>query len=218
MRRLILIPFLVVVILLAIAGGVGYWIYNGYYYYSTDDAQVNSQIVNIAGTASGQLNTFSVKQGDKVTAGQVIGSISTVSATTGKPVTVDVTSPIDGTIVQTSAVEGQVVSPGLALAQVTNLSNVNVIAYVDEGSINNIKLNQDVDVKVDAYNSTTYTGHVQQIVQSTAGEFSLLPTEDNASGNFTKVAQRVPVIISLDSNGGNNLLPGMSAEVTIHVH
>jgi len=45
-----------------------------------------------------------------------------------------------------------------------------------------------------------------------------LPTQDNASGNFTKVGQRIPVIISLDGAGGKTLLPGMSASVTIHIH
>jgi multidrug resistance efflux pump len=217
MRRLILIPLLIVVVVLAIVGGVGYWLWNSYYYYNTDDAQVNSQIVNIASTASGQLNTLDVKMGDKVTAGEVIGTVTTVSQTTGKPATVNVTSPIDGTIVQLNVAQGQVVTPGLAIASVTNLNSVNVIAYVDESAINNIKLNQDVDVKIDAYSNTSYTGHVQQIVQAAAGEFSLLPTTDNASGNFTKVSQRIPVIISLDGNGGNNLMPGMSAEVTIHI-
>lgn len=217
MRRLILIPLLITVVLLAIVGGIGYWVYNSYYYYNTDDAQVNGQIVNISSTASGQLNTLSVKQGDKVTAGQVIGTIST-TGTNGATNSVNVTSPIDGTIVQTPAVQGQSVTPGVAIAQVTNLSNINVIAYVDENTIDNVKLNQNVDVHVDAYGSTSYTGHIQQIVQATAGQFSLLPTQDNASGNFTKVGQRVPVIITLDSNGGNNLMPGMSAEVTIHLH
>jgi multidrug resistance efflux pump len=55
-------------------------------------------------------------------------------------------------------------------------------------------------------------------VPATAGSFSLLPTQDNASGNFTKVAQRVPVIISVDGNGGKAILSGMSVEVTIHLH
>jgi multidrug resistance efflux pump len=72
-------------------------------------------------------------------------------------------------------------------------------------------------VTVDAYSGTTFTGHIQQIVQATAGSFSLLPTQDNASGNFTKVSQRIPVIVTLDGNG-KDLVPGMSAQTTIHLH
>ncbi len=216
MRRLIIVPVLIVVALLAILGGIGYYFYNSYMFYSTDDAQVNGQIVNISALAPGQLTTLSVKQGDRVTAGQTVGTV-TVAGANGQSNTQDITSPIDGTIVQVAAVQGQGVAAGLTVAQVTNLNNLNVVAYVDEGTINNVSVGQQVDVKVDAY-STSYTGHIQQIVQATAGSFSLLPTQDNASGNFTKVGQRVPVIVNINGNGGNDLVPGMSAEVTIHLH
>ena len=57
-----------------------------------------------------------------------------------------------------------------------------------------------------------------QIVQATAGQFSLLPNQDPTSGNFTKVGQRIPVVISLDGTAGKAIVPGMSAEVTIHLH
>lgn len=216
MRRLILVPVLIVVALLAIVGGIGYYFYNGYMYYSTDDAQVNGQIVNISALAPGQLTTLTVKQGDKVTSGQTIGTV-TVAGANGQSSTQDITSPIAGTIVQVPAVQGQGVAAGLTVAQVTDLNNLNVVAYVDENTINNVSNGQQVDVKVDAFN-TSYSGHVQQIVQATAGSFSLLPTQDNASGNFTKVGQRVPVLVNINGNGGNDLVPGMSATVTIHLH
>ncbi len=219
MRRMILVPVLIVLAVLAIIGGIGYYIYNGYMYYATDDAQVNGQIVNVSAPGNGQLATLSVKQGDKVTSGQTIGTISVAgTGANAQATTVNVTSPINGTIVQVPAIQGQSVAAGLTVVQVTDLSNLNVIAYVDENTINNVSNGQQVDVKVDAFNGTTYSGHVQQIVQATAGSFSLLPTQDNASGNFTKVGQRVPVIVNLNGNGGNDLVPGMSAQVTIHLH
>ncbi|GLV57998.1 multidrug resistance protein A [Dictyobacter sp. S3.2.2.5] len=227
MRRMIFVPILIMIAILAIAGGAGLWFLNNYNNYQTDDAQVTGHILSVSSPQAGQLTTMSVKLGDKVTAGQTIGTITTApttgtSATTvaaaAKPATVDVTSPIDGTIVQVPAVQGQGVTPGATLAQVADLSNLTITAYVDEGAINNIKMNQDVDVTVDAYSGTTYKGHVQNIVSATANSFSLLPSSDNASGNFTKVSQRIPVIISFGDNGGNNIVPGMSAEVTIHVH
>jgi len=223
MRRMIFIPVLVVLALLAIAGGVGYYIYNNYTYYKTDDAQVTGSIVSVSTPMSGQLSAYSAKVGQTVTAGQVIGTITsptTTSATgtTTTPRTMDITSPIDGTIVQAMAVQGQNVNPGLTVAQVTNLGKLTITAYVDENIINNVSQGQKVDVTIDAYSDTTYTGRVQQIVQATAGSFSLLPTQDNASGNFTKVGQRVPVIISLDGNGGKDIVPGMSATAIIHIH
>ncbi|EFH88562.1 HlyD family secretion protein [Ktedonobacter racemifer] len=217
MRRLILVPVLVFVALLAIAGAGAYWFYNSYNFYSTDDAQISGQILNISSPQAGQLTQLNVKQGDKVQAGQVIGSVAAV-AQTGQKVNVNLTSPIDGTIVQETGVEGQLVSAGLSLAQVVDLSKLNVTAYVDETQLNNIKNGQDVDVSVDAYSGESFTGHIDHIVQATAGQFSLLPSSDNSSGNFTKVGQRVPVVVSLDGNGGHTLVPGLSATVKIHLH
>ena len=222
MLRLILTPLLIVVAVLAIGGSIAYVIYNNYMFYNTDDAQVNGTIVNISAPTAGVLATLTVKVGDTVSAGQPIGTVTPalVASTSGKGASavVNVTSPINGTIVQVPAVTGQGVVPGLPIAQVTDLSQVNIIAYVNEGAINNISNGQSVDITVDAYSGTSLSGHVQQIVQATAGQFSLLPTQDNASGNFTKVGQRIPVLISLDGTGGKDLVPGMSAEVTIHLH
>jgi len=219
MRRLILVPLLIVVAVLAIGGGIAYVIYNNYMYYSTDDAQVNAPIVNVSSPATGVLTTLTVKVGDTVSSGQIIATVTPASTTgTGAPAAINITSPTNGKIVQVPAVAGQGVAPGLPIAQVTDLSQVNIIAYVDEGALNNISNGQDVDITVDAYSGTSLSGHVQQIVQATAGQFSLLPTEDTASGNFTKVGQRIPVLITLDGNTGRDLVPGMSAEVTIHLH
>ncbi|MBE3561810.1 MAG: efflux RND transporter periplasmic adaptor subunit [Ktedonobacteraceae bacterium] len=217
MRRLILIPLLIVVAVLAIGGGIAYIIYDNYTYYRTDDAQVTGPIVNVSAPAAGQLTTLSVKQGDTVTAGQTLATIAPVAGANANN-TLSISSPISGIVLQTPVVQGQFVAPGLSIIQVTDLKAVNVTAYVDEGAINNVKIGQDVDIHIDAYSDTNFTGKVQQIVKATAGQFSLLPTQDNASGNFTKVGQRIPVVISLDGTGGKDVTPGMSVEVTIHIH
>ncbi len=235
MSRMILVSVLISISILAIAGGVGYWVYNNYNYYSTDDALITGQTLNINSQQAGQLTLLNVKLGDSVNVGQLIATISPTNTTTATstptpssatntivPTSVnqatDVTSPIVGTVVQVSAVQGQAVTQGLPLVEISNLNNLTITAYIDEGTISNVKPGQDVDIHIDAYSGTTYTGHVQRIVQSTAGQFSLLPTTDYADGNFTKVGQRIPVIVPLDGNNGNNLMPGMSAEVTIHLH
>jgi multidrug resistance efflux pump len=224
MGRMILISVLISLSILAIAGGVGYWIYNNYNYYTTDDAQVTGQTLNIVSPQAGTLTTLDVKLGQNVNAGELIGSVSTTSTgtTAATPTNVnqsiDVTSPMAGTIIEVSAISGQIVTPGLPLVGIANLSNPTITAYIDESAINNVKPGQQVDVHVDAYSGTTYTGSVQQIVQSTASQFSLLPTTDYVDANFTKVGQRIPVIISLPGTSGNALVPGMSAEVTIHLH
>lgn len=222
MFRRIMIPILVFVALAAVAGGVVYWVYDGYMYYRTDDAQLSGQIVNVSASAAGTLSALNVTVGQAVTANQVLGTITmaptAAAAPSSVPATVNLTSPIDGTIVQVPAVQGQAVSPGLQLVSVTNLNALTVTAYVDESSINNISVNQAVDISVDAFSGTSFSGHVAQIVQATAGQFSLLPNQDPTSGNFTKVGQRIPVLITLDTRNGKDLVPGMSAEVTIHLH
>lgn len=218
MRRIIFIPVLIVVAILALAGGVLYYLYQGYLYYGTDDAQVTGNILSVSAPAAGQLTTLDVKLGDRVNRGDKIATITTVSSTTGAKNTVDVTSPMSGVVIQDAAIEGQSVAPGFSLVQVTDLSNLTVTAYVDEGAINDIQVGQTVDVTVDAYSGTSFTGKVQQIVNATAGTFSLLPTQDNASGNFTKVGQRIPVVITLDSTSGKHIVPGMNTSVKIHIH
>ena len=219
MRRVILVPLLIFLALAAIGGAISYWIYDSYNYYRTDDAQITGQIVSVSAPTAGTLTSLSVKPNDKVTVGQTIGSITPVtSGSTGSPASLNLTSPINGTILQVPAVQGQNIAPGLTLVQLTDLSSVSVTAYVDENAINNVNVGQSVDIHIDAYSDSSFTGHVVQIVQAAAGQFSLLPNQDPTSGNFTKVGQRIPVVISIDTNSGKIIMPGMSAEVTIHIH
>jgi len=226
MRRTILVPLLIVVAFAAIGGAVYYWIYDSYNFYRTDDAQVSAKIVNVSAPVAGTLTNLNVKLGAQVTAGQTIGAITPVSitstpgasGTSGSPASFDLTSPIDGTILQVATVQGQNVSPGLSIVQVTNTNALAVIAYVDENSINNVNVGQAVDISIDAYSGTSFTGHVAQIIPAAAGAFSLLPNQDPTSGNFTKVGQRIPVVITLDSNANKLIVTGMSASVTIHLH
>ncbi|TMD67533.1 MAG: HlyD family efflux transporter periplasmic adaptor subunit [Chloroflexi bacterium] len=223
MRRMILVPVLIFLALAAIGAGIAYWVYDNYTFYRSDDAQLTSQIINVSAPAAGTLTTLNVKLGDAVTAGQTIGTITgapttSASGTSGSTASINITSPLNGTIIQVPTVQGQGVAPGLPIAMVTDLNAITVTAYVDESAINNIQVGQNVDIKIDAYSDTNFNGHVQQIVKATAGQFSLLPNQDPTSSNFTKVGQRIPVIITLEGNGGKQLLPGMSVSITIHIH
>jgi len=220
---MILVPLLIFLALAAIGGAVAYWIYNSYNFYSTDDAQVSGKIVSVSAPISGTLTSLNVKLGEQVTSGQTIGaitpvSITSTSGTASGPAALDLTSPINGTVLQVPAVQGQNVAPGLSIVQVTDTSTVGVIAYVDENAISIVSVGQSVDIHIDAYSDTSFSGHVVQIIPVAAGQFSLLPNQDPTSGNFTKVGQRIPVVISLDTSSGKQIMPGMSAQVTIHIH
>jgi membrane fusion protein (multidrug efflux system) len=84
---------------------------------------------------------------------------------------------------------------------------------VEETKIRRVKPNAPVDVHIDAFPHQTFKGHVQYVNAVTGGQFSLLPA-NNASGNFTKTVQRIPVKIQVD-DPKHQLAPGMSAVVDI---
>ena len=212
--RTALIGMIVILVVLAALGVGGYLLYTNDNYYSTNDAQVTGNMVNIDAMATGILNSLTVHVGDFVRTDEVIGTVKIQ----GSYATESLIAQFAGVIVQVPATVGQTVGPGITIVQEGDPSSVKVTAYVDESAMSNIAVGQPVDIHVDAYSSMTFEGHVSQIVDAAASQFSLLPTQDNASGNFTKVSQRVPVIIALDSNEGQALLPGMSTEVTIHLH
>ena len=225
MRRLILVPFLIFLALAAIGGAVAYWIYNNYNYYGTDDAQVTGPTVSISAPAAGTLTSLTIKPGQTVTADEQIGTITlppsqaaTSANASAAPATINLVSPMSGTVLLVPAVPNQIVAPGLQIASVTDLSSIAITAYIDENAINNISVGQAVDIHIDAYPDTSFTGHVSLIISAAAGQFSLLPNQDPSSGNFTKVGQRIPVLITLDATSGKAIFPGMSAEVTIHLH
>ena len=212
MRPSFIIPAITLAVIL-VAGAVGYILYNNYNFYSTDDAQVTGTMVNIVPPTSGTLIDLSVGVGSYVSAKQIIGTVQP----SGLLPVQHLIAPTTGLIVQVPGVVGQLVSATTTIAQETDPATIKVTAYVEESAIKNVLVGQAVDIHVDAYNSTV-TGHVSQIVGATAGQFSLLPTSDNSSGNYTKVSQRVPVDIQLDNASDGSLLPGMSVEATIHLH
>ncbi len=280
-------------------GLILYYIWHqGYYFYSTDDAQVTATTVNVASPAPAIVGAVQVTTGQQVARGATIatlrpapgsgagsgsgsaggatgasgsgagasgtggggsssgnsggsaggtssggsgsgsggassggstggassggsGSAGTGGAGTGgvaasEPVT-NAVSPIAGNVVSIAAQPGQMVGPGQVIALVTD-PNVSITAYVDESHINDVQVNQGVDVTVDAVSDTTFHGSVSRIIPATASTFSLLPVNNYASGNYTKVAQRIPVQITLNGLQGKTLIPGSSANVTIHIH
>jgi len=127
-----------------------------------------------------------------------------------------ITSPGSGRIAKRNAEPGQLVQPGQSLMAVVDDSTVWVVANLKETQLENVRPGQPVEVTVDAYGGHIFRGQVESIQGATGARFALLPP-DNATGNFTKVVQRVPVKIILDrsSLGPYVLRPGMSVEVAI---
>ncbi|HEY0987040.1 MAG TPA: HlyD family secretion protein, partial [Kofleriaceae bacterium] len=124
-----------------------------------------------------------------------------------------VRAEIAGEINKRAVEPGQMVSPDRALMAIVDLSDTWVVANLKETQLAEIKPGQPVEIEVDSF-SGTLDGHVDSIAAGTGARFSLLPPE-NATGNFIKVTQRVPVKIKIDDRRGRLLRAGMSAEVII---
>ena len=125
-------------------------------------------------------------------------------------------APIDG-IVGNRAVEvGQYVQPGSRIAAVVPLDKVYVDANFKETQLSQVHVGQAVSLAIDAYPDHVFPGRVESISPASGSVFSLLPPE-NATGNFTKIVQRLPVRVSFDAalSDSRVLRPGMSVEVTI---
>jgi membrane fusion protein (multidrug efflux system) len=128
-----------------------------------------------------------------------------------------VKAPIKGTVSKKSVEPGQVVQPGQPLMTIIPLDRIWITANFKETQLAEMRAGQTVKVKVDAYGSHEFTGKVDSIAAATGARFSLLPP-DNASGNFVKVVQRVPVKIVLDAGQDSDhvLRPGMSVTPTVY--
>jgi membrane fusion protein, multidrug efflux system len=127
-----------------------------------------------------------------------------------------ITAPIDGTVGARTLRVGQYVQAGTQLMAVVPLQAVYVTANYKETQLTNVRAGQKVEIDVDTFPGAVVHGVVDSIAPASGQEFSLLPP-DNATGNFTKIVQRVPVKIVIDPNDPliGRLRPGMSVEPTI---
>ena len=134
-------------------------------------------------------------------------------------------SPMDGVVAKRWVLAGDVVSPGQPIFAIYDLKNIWITADLEETKLAQIHIGDTVEISVDTYPDQTFRGQVYQIGSNTASQFSLIPPS-NASGNFTKVTQRVPIKISIkqvknngkeDPDESIKLLPGMSVEIKVKV-
>ena len=128
-----------------------------------------------------------------------------------------VTAPADGVVGNRGVQLGQYVRTGSPLLSVVPVDQVWVEANFKETQVGHMQPGQSVDVSIDTFSGITLHGHVDSLSPASGAKFSLLPP-DNATGNFTKVVQRIPVKIVFEPGNSleGKLLPGMSAVVTVN--
>jgi membrane fusion protein (multidrug efflux system) len=129
-------------------------------------------------------------------------------------------APAEGIIAKRWLLPGDVVQPGQSVYTLTISNNLWVVAYMEETKISDVHIGENVRFTIDAFQGVRFYGKVFLVGSTTASVFSLIPA-NNASGNFTKVTQRIPIRISIDSADNKkeissfNILSGMSVIVKI---
>jgi membrane fusion protein (multidrug efflux system) len=126
-----------------------------------------------------------------------------------------VRAPTRGVVSRRSVEPGQLVDPARPLLALTELDDSWIVANFKEDQIGSLRVGQPAQVTLDAFSGRKLNAHVDSFSGGTGSRFALLPP-DNASGNFTKVVQRVPVLIRIDERPQDIVLrPGLSAFVTV---
>jgi len=187
----------------------------GHYYWtigrflvSTDDAYVEAHSVLISPKVSGYISEAPVNDNQPVKAGEVLARID--------PHDYQTALAVDGTVGVRTLQVGEYVQPGTQLMAVAPLQAVYITANYKETQLTDVRPGQPATIDVDTFPGTPVHGHVDSLAPASGQEFALLPP-DNATGNFTKIVQRIPVKIEIDKNEPllGKLRPGMSVEPTI---
>jgi multidrug resistance efflux pump len=226
LTRRVLLPVLAVVVLVVAVVGFNAW-RDGQLYVSTDNAQLSGQPVQVGAMNAGRVDAIMPSIGANVHKGDVLAQVALPSQVgmgqNGQPkmgflgasdTHVDVQAPVDGIVIAEPVAVGATVAAGQPIVSVVDPSQLWVTANIEETNVARVKVGQSVTVHVDALNAD-FPGKVEAVTPATAGTFSILPNS-NASGNFTKVTQLVPVRVSVNL-GNQPLLLGANVEVKIRV-
>jgi multidrug resistance efflux pump len=196
-----------IVVLLAGLGIAGYFIYDGTFYYQTDNAKVDAKIYQLTAKASGKLENMNVNQGDAVKAGQVLARVA------NSPYII---SPIDGTVTDVKMQSGDYAIASDVVVVVAETSDMYITANVEETNILKIHEGQNVLVSLDAY-GRSFDGHVENVNTVTSTALTGSATSFTTSGTYTKVTQLIPVKIKLDDNVDLANIIGTNATVKIRI-
>ena len=183
-----------------------------------DYARAQADVRASAAVIAAQRHQLDVLSGTKKQrAADLLGAKATLAAARLRLGYTKIAAPFDGVVGERQVQPGDYVNIGSSLINVVPLPNVYVMANYKETQLTHVRPGQGVDVTVDSFPNQTLHGRVERISPASGSQFALLPP-DNATGNFTKVVQRVPVRIAIDQGQQllERLLPGMSAVTRIH--
>lgn len=226
-RFLLLIPILLIAVCASALFGYRYW-YQTTYFVSTENATVTGDLVQVGSLNAGRIVATRVDVGRTVQTGQEIAVVAMAQEVGGSGVgagprmgitgnsdsLVPVYSPLTGIVAARMGFVGGTVTAGQPIYALVDPRQVWIRANIEEANAWRVEVGQQAEIHSDALNRD-FVGQVDAITPASAATFSLLPA-NNASGNFTKVTQYVPVKIVVDTRGV--VLPlGTSVEVRIKV-
>lgn len=226
-KMLIILSVLALIIVGGSLFGYRSW-YNSSYFVSTDNAKVVADLVKVGSLNAGRILRMEVDLGSPVTEGQLIAIVDIPAVISKSDTTntaklgfrdvqdqfVEVLAPRSGVVAARWAKAGDTVPAGQPIITLMDAREVWVVANIDEGKIDKVRLGQLVDVRVDTLGRTV-SGTVANISPVTAATFSLLPSQSSSS-NFNKVSQLVPVKVVF-SEANLQLIPGSSVGVKIRI-
>ncbi len=183
-----------------------------------DRDRAAASVANATASVTAAEAAMDVSQAQKIEAEKVRGELQTALAKAQRDLSfTTVKAPFDGVVGNKSVQPGQYVQPGSRLLALVPLDSAYVEANFKETQIGRLKPGQKVTIKTDAYGERDVTGTVESIAPASGAEFSMLPPE-NATGNFTKIVQRLPVRIAVPAEVAREgiLRPGLSVVVDVH--
>ncbi len=203
-------PLVIVVVLVVLLAGLGiggYFLYQGNFYYQTDNAKVDTMIYQLTANEPGKLEKEYVSESDEVKAGQVLARVENGSF---------IRSPIDGTVIDVNFNEGDYVNATDVVMVVANTSDIYITANVEETNILKIHSGQAVTVSLDAY-GRSFDGYVEDVSTVTSTKLTGGLTSFTTSGTYTKVTQLIPVKIKLQDDIDLADIIGTNATVKIRI-
>jgi len=205
-KRLVVI---VAIVLVLVGFGIaGYFIYDGNFYYQTDNAKVDAMVYQLTAPEPGILQQMYVfNQGEEVKAGQVLARVENTSL---------IRSPMDGTVIDINMQKGDYVTPSDVVLVVANTSDIYITANVEETNILKIHQGQSVTVSLDAYGQN-FDGYVDVVHTVTSTKLSGSLSSFTTSGTYTKVTQLIPIKIKLNDNIDLADIIGTNATVRIRI-
>ncbi len=227
-KKIVIIVIAVIVAIGIIAGG--YFLYESFHYFKTNNASVSADTVKVMPLVSGTIESWNVGEGDDVKQGQILGKQDVSSLINSSEINqpslensadsvlsnAQIKAPIDGKIVQSNVIKGSTAAAGSTVAILADTSNLYIKANIEETDIFQIKVGQKVKITIDAYPGKSFTGYVESI--SVATQTALTGTTSlNTSGTYSKVTQLIPVKITLINDENLPLMIGMNATVKISI-